>query len=383
MLVCYDTADGSGDAQRPLRVARHLAETLQVPAIIGPADSEVALQVITEVTTRAGAMIISPAATDPALASLPREGRAWRTVPSDELQFGAIAALYFMAIADLVQRGWMMADPRTAYVAPEGNEGHALAVGFLSSLLEEGRPPGFTYGAGEGSVDWAAKAREIAQAEPALLLAFGGMEFVTELLPRIEQQWGSAPKPYYLLTKRTLVRELLAEVEKNPDLGKRILGIGPGARNSAPFREFKTRFQLAFGQPAPLAEFAYDATYLLAYAIGATKVQRPTGALLDEAMRNMSCPTGNGVVAHPSMFLNSFRLAAQSDCLNFGGASGALDFDTARREAPGDLGLWCTGRDASGAPALRVIEQLYFDSTHQVYTNVESGALLPFCWATP
>jgi branched-chain amino acid transport system substrate-binding protein len=381
MLACDDTAADPASPQRPLQVARHLVDNLQVPAILGPADSKVAIQVITEVTTRADVLNMLPAATHPEIANFDRERRVWRTVPSDVVQVPALQALLYMIWSDLTARGWLSTE-RSAYVAREDNEGLALSLGFITGLPETDQPRGFLYDAEPGRVDWAAKADEIAGARPPLVFVFSSTEFVTELLPLIEQRWGDAPKPFYVLTKRALVPELLVQVEQNPDLGRRILGISPGARKSPLFEDFNTRFGLAFGKPGNLAEFAYDATYLLAYAIARSNVQRPTGIDLDEGMKSLSCTAGSSVQANPNTFVDGFRATARGGCVNFEGTSGPLDFDNDRGEALGDLGLWCADRDSSGKASFRVLDELYFDAKANKYMGV-TGEILPFCWATP
>jgi len=361
MLVCHDNRDDDQSKQRPINVARHLVENVQVPIIIGPSYSKITTDVTTEVTAPAGVLNISPSATDPAIAGIDEWGLIWRTVPSDLIQVDALAPLFLLAMDTLYKTGAIKADepPRVGYAVRQDSYGRGISDEFLGRFPEGGDRRSWGYNVGD-AIDWDKAAGEIVQFRPHLFLGFSTTEFVTELLPRIEQRWGSTlPQLHYLLPEGPRVDELLAEVKKKPDLAGRILGTAPGARRSRLFFGFRDRFQLAFRQePGNLAEFAYDAAYLFAYAVAGAKKQKPTGAELADALRRMSCPDKTLVEANPVNFLDGSRAAA-ADCVNFDGASGSLDFDNATGEAPSDIALWCPGQDVAGNPIFRVLDSYY------------------------
>lgn len=84
-------AGDSGDPGTGVAIqaaAQQVAQGAQ--AIIGPASSAVALEIIDDVTS-SGVVIMSPSSTSPALAEYPDDGLFFRVVPSDALQGVALA----------------------------------------------------------------------------------------------------------------------------------------------------------------------------------------------------------------------------------------------------------------------------------------------------
>lgn len=384
LLACHDTPDGPHTLERPLQVARHLVETVGVPAIIGPSKIPTrALDVITDITTPANVLTISPSATHPNLPSLEPGQLFWRTVPSDRIQVDAWRYLILGVVSSL----WESPDfpkgqnPRVVYVARADSYGAGLTELFREQLVFPSPPPTWTYNL-DKAIDWDRLADEIAQTRPELLFAFSTGEFATELLPRLEERLASAErKPYYLLLDGSRVEELTLAVDRNPELSARIMGTAPGVRTSARFDAFRRRFSDRFGrEPGNLAEFAYDAAYLLAYAVAGANKQQPSGVELGAALRTMSCPSGTRVLADPDAFADGFRAAARDGCVNFEGASGPLDFDNAAGEAPNVYGVWCAGPDEAGNafPSLRGLYYDY-DVKNQGVKGLNSGEFLPFC----
>src|SRR5262249_19701584 len=85
------------ESQDPVRAARHLVDEAGLPALLGPTFSGQVVSVATTVTLPAGALLVPPTATSPALTQLEDQGLLWRTVPSDALQGGTLVQL----VADL------------------------------------------------------------------------------------------------------------------------------------------------------------------------------------------------------------------------------------------------------------------------------------------
>src|SRR4029079_19470411 len=119
------------------------------------------------------------------------------------------------------------------------------------------------------------------------------------------------------------------------------------ARKSPLYTQFAGRFGSAFDHRAPgnLAEFAYDAAYLLFYAIAISGEAYPTGPELADALTKVTCKgdgsTDTTVKVGPTGFGGYFTTAASTQCIDFEGASGELDFDNQRGEATSDIAMWC------------------------------------------
>jgi branched-chain amino acid transport system substrate-binding protein len=391
MLVCHDSPDDLNTLQRPADVARHLVQ-LGVPAVIGPSKIPSGVtSVIIDILSAGGVLTLSPSATHVDIPSFEQNGLFWRTVPSDWWQAEAWRGLGLLVAADLWKRGVVpdTRSPKTVIVARSDDYGDSLSKSFTDNVFPKGAPPppGWPYEL-DAPVDWSAIAREIVHAEPEVVFAFSTNEFVTELLPRIEEGLDPAQtRPYYLLLDGTRVRELLDVIKENPALGPRILGTAPGLRTSPLFAGFRDRFERAFGQePGNLADAAYDATYLLAYAVANAKREYPTGRDLAPAMRAMSCRERTVVASSPDGLADSLRAAAQDDCVNFEGASGPLDFDNATGEARNHYAVWCAGPDSSAKLGFRNVVgsgglPVHYD--FQARNIVNMPAAVPFCPATP
>jgi ABC-type branched-subunit amino acid transport system substrate-binding protein len=384
LLVCQDAPDGPNTLDRPMRVARHLVTTVGVPAIIGPSKIPTSVvDVITEITAPGNVLTISPSATHPGIPKLETGQLFWRTVPSDQIQVDAWRYLIFGVVASLWENGIIPppAPARIVYVARADSYGAGIAKLFREQIVFPTPPPTWTYDL-EREIDWDELADEIAEARPDILFAFSTGEFATHLLPRLEQRLGSAErKPYYLLLEGNRVEELTVAIDANPELGARILGTAPGIRTSALFNAFQRRFSGTFREePGSLTEFAYDAAYLLAYAVAGAKKQQPSGVELATAMSALSCPNGTRVVADPSEFSDGLRAAAGDACVNFEGVSGPLDFDDTQGEAPNVYAVWCAGRDESGN-AFPSLDGLYYeyDKANEGVKGLNEGQSFPFC----
>jgi branched-chain amino acid transport system substrate-binding protein len=358
-----------------------------VPAIIGPSKIPAdGIDVVTQVTSPAGVLTLSPSATHPAIPDLENEGLFWRTVPSDAVYAEVWHQLSVLVTGKLLSdRSARPSDPLPTVASVERTDSYGASLSqIIRTKLKHERSPRFAYDLRK-PVPWDTLADDIIQARPLVLFAFSTSEFATELLPRIEQRWQSAvEKPYYLLFEGARVDALLATVDRNPELGSRILLTAPGARTAPLFAGFRDRYSGAFGGEAPgtLAEFAYDAAYLLAYGVARTGKQRPTGLELRDALQAMSCRGGTRVEASPQAFVAGSRAAARDACLDFEGSSGPLDFDNARGEADATYGVWCAGRRAFGLLRASQESGMYRDIGMSLLSGIQENEPMPLCSAS-
>ncbi len=72
--------------RQPYRAAKHLVDDVQVPAILGPAFSGVAINTAKQITIPSKVLLVSASATSPLITDLDDDGLVWRTCPSDALQ---------------------------------------------------------------------------------------------------------------------------------------------------------------------------------------------------------------------------------------------------------------------------------------------------------
>jgi branched-chain amino acid transport system substrate-binding protein len=366
MLVCEH-----GDA---LETARHLVEDVGVQAIVGPAFSTPTIQVLRDVAQPNGVLLLSASATSPVITELDDDGLMWRTAPSDEWQAEALKWV-LLEIERHLEDSDRVAPGRANIVLTQKGEAAGSGLVYLTTNtntkiegveLPPNIEPDRTLPYGDPENDWGPVHEELMLDPPDIVVALGTDEFVRNLLPLIEERWDEfplakgKPRPWYLLPEGDRTVALLAYAADHPELAERVIGTAPGARRyrgpdnrGAGFPGFAGRFRGRYQHdPGNLAEFAYDAVYLLAYAIANTQLANPAGADIARALRLMSCKdTGSRLLsADPIGAVRAISTAAAAGadgCLDFDGVSGPLDFDMQTGEARSDMGLWCLRQESS------------------------------------
>jgi branched-chain amino acid transport system substrate-binding protein len=389
MLVCEH-----GNA---VETARHLVEEVGVQAIIGPAFSTPTLEVARDVAQPNGVLVLSASATSPVITEVNDGGLLWRTSPSDEWQAEALKWVLAEIEEHLEEAG--IVEPGTANIVM-AQKGEAAGSGLVylatnTNTKIEGvelppdMDPDRTLPYGDPESDWDSVHDELMRSPPDIVVALGTDEFVRELLPRIEEQWDALargkPRPWYLMPEGDRTIQLLEYAAAHPEIAERVIGTAPGARRyrgpdnrSSGYPGFAGRFRSQYKHdPGNLAEFAYDAVYLLAYAFANTQVAHPTGGELAAALSLMSCKeAGSRVIAADPIgagrAISTAATAGSSGCLDFDGVSGPLDFDPRTGEARSDMGLWCLRQEAS---------EVVFEPLLGAYYSTETYSLDESAWA--
>jgi len=378
MLICDHASD-------PVRVARHLVNDANVPVIIGDSFSTPTLDMFDKVALPAGVLVLSPSATSPALTDHEDEGLLWRTSPSDVVQAETLKFLLVDVVDALHQTNDLAAgkSPKIAMPYKDDSAGRGLASGATTTNQDSAHPapvvnpglPDLYPDPDKETVNWQEHIQKILRYSPNIILAMGTGEFVSQMMQGIEDQWSlSEPRPWYLLPEGDRVTELQTLVAKNPGLhlNERILGTAPGARRSPLYSGFATRFRGAFDNrdPGNLAEFGYDAAYLVAYAIAIANKPSPVGRELASALQHVSCKDmgKTNVPVGPGDFSRYFTAAANQACIDFEGASGPLDFNPDTGEALSDIATWCMRPNSDGS--------FGFEPPLEGYYSVEAGGII-------
>jgi ABC-type branched-subunit amino acid transport system substrate-binding protein len=382
MLVCHDN-------ENERAVARHLAQQVRVPVIIGPSFSGVTIRITTDVTIPARVLALSPSATSPEISGLDDRGLVWRTAPSDEIQAEALAKLLQETEKALALGATVPL--RVAYTVRDDSYGKGISEAFIRKVLDlkiksnaqvqEFRAASYKPDGAETDESITdSVAQSVAEAEPHIVLGFGTNEFATKVLPKIEARLSAdAPRPRYLIPEGVRVTELVATVKARTDLKQRILGTAPGARQSQSFTAFSRTFLGQFKEtPGNLAEFAYDAAYLFAYATGISRKRSPTGSELALALKSVSCKDAGGLkITAGGAFNESFNNAVTKPCVDFEGASGPLDFNNDTGEAPSDIALWYLDASAS----FRALQHSYYNASDRKLVDPADATKAPCPWS--
>jgi ABC-type branched-subunit amino acid transport system substrate-binding protein len=367
LVECDDTVDSVVPAQ-------HLVDDLDVPAILGVASSSRVIEVATKVTIPKGVLLLTAAATSPAITSLPDKNLLWRTSPSDALQSLAIVdqlpALEAKYRADNAVPA--ATKIRIAFVYIDEAYGLGLYEAVTRAGQLNGKPIGdpanaglttaLSYPADPADLE-AVITKILGQSQrPNIIVGFGSTEVITKFLTPLESRWGAAPRPVYLFADAAQKTELLDAVAADNGLRKRIRGSVPAApRTSDNFKSFVFKYEGAFGGPAPSVfgmAGTYDGLFLLAYAVAAAGTRPLTG---DELQKGFARLVSGALVDVGGSSLNTgFQaLASPAGTFDFDGASGPLDFDLATGEARSNIDVWCIKKDGTGRPAFLPSGRLY------------------------
>ncbi|MEM9691776.1 MAG: ABC transporter substrate-binding protein [Myxococcota bacterium] len=354
----------------PLRTARHLAEDIQVPAIIGPVFSGITLEVIDEVTIPAGVVTISPSATSPALTTFQDQGLFWRTVPSDALQ--AIPIADQITALETIITATPEVNAGELKVA-NVRKGDAYGIGLTTELVDLVTFNGLSLNENSMNMDFESfeyddpSANEvdyqpivdgILRFEPNIISLLGTNETINNILVPVEAGWGSAVRPYYILPDGGQAEELLTAVDASPELASRIRGTAP-VQEGPNFSSFAFSFETATGNaPSVFTSTAYDATTLIAFALVAGEGASP-GFAVANGLTKLS--DGTRIDAGPAQLSTGFAALADGGTIDFVGASGDLDFDPETGEAQSNIDVWCVDPNAGSARFLST--GLVYDAT--------------------
>jgi branched-chain amino acid transport system substrate-binding protein len=374
LVECHDLDD-------PIGVANHLVKDVGVPAIIGPAFSSVLIDVATQVTIPSGILLMSASATSPAITSIPgKDGLVWRTAPSDAIQAvplaylasrtettvrmqQAIPAGYPIRVAMSVKGdayGMGLADAVTPQLTFNGIAATANGANFLRADYPD---PDTTQ-----NVDFASVVSEIVAQSPHIVIGLGTSEVVTKILEGVEASWPTGPtsqaRPHWILPdggRQTDLTEYIGNITNaaGEDLRKRIVGTVPGhdnALNDAFALRYEGEFRVA---PGTYSNNAYDAAYLLGYALIAAGQTPIDGAAIAGGLAK-TVPPGVSVDVGPDGLAVGVPALQGGMSIDFNGASGPLDFDLMTGDAPADISVWCVGRDAA-EDAEFIDSGLYYD----------------------
>ena len=354
VLLC----DDRGEPEVGVRAARHLVEVAGVPAIVGAAFSRVTTRVAQEVTIAGGTLLISPASTAVEISTLDDSDLVWRTIAPDSRQADAMAHFATWEVlqaAGVDQQGTpsqSTASVQVALVFPDDVYGNGLANSFeevlgssLETVLNFG-VPGMVLGANgldltvsshrylpgdAGSMSEAAVGA-IAQGPDVVLLS--GYDESTGLLDEFLAVEGVGSSTSFFLSDGLRSDDLFTALGNSAEAKPRLLfGTNPGGRlaSDSVWVDFRDRYSERWSEPIAelhnYVENAYDATYLLAYALAGVSGSQPTGAEMAAVLGQLQGGGNTTLLVGESDALRAFNAFASGEQLLLRGASGDISFN--------------------------------------------------------
>jgi branched-chain amino acid transport system substrate-binding protein len=347
------------------RAAGHLVNDLQVPAIVGPNLSQDVLDLTTNLTAKAGTLMITPTSVASPIADLPDNDLTWRLVPSDTQRAALMIAQLNQMEADIRAALPGQPSPRPVRMAiiyrndalGQGSFNAMSAIVFNGAALSAPINANATTGAVRikaynPTAPEPAIASEIAAFAPDIVALFGTAESITKEMTPLEanlQADGGATKPQYMLIDSNKVKEvtdlITARNGVDPGLRSRIRGTGLISEGTSAqvFTQFNLAYAQRYGAPASVSSMgpSYDATYAIAYALASKREQPVTGANIAAGFRKLS---GGATVINigSQRILAAYQALTAGDNIQAIGTFGALEWD-AKGDFFGTIEMWCVG----------------------------------------
>lgn len=343
-----------------VRATRHLVDVVKVPAIVGPNTSQDTLDVSNKVTIAAGVAVLSPTAVAASISDLLDNDLTWLMIPSDDQR----AELMKRQINDVeatlrVERGRPSIKLSIIY------RNDALGTGTrtsLDKLVFNGKPLADPSNGAYVHVvpydfkqaDQAKIVEDEAKFAPDIVVAAGTAESITKVLTPLERAWdANNPRPYYFIIDPSKGPELLAAVEGDDDLRRRVRGTGtkPAAESESVANAFNLDYKAHYGEvpTASGAGTSYDAAYAIAYALAATKDLEPSGANIAKGLRKLKGGSARVTTGTQDLLLAFQQLASGNSITAFGTAC-PLDWDANGTVNGGTIDMWCIARGGDGKP---------------------------------
>jgi ABC-type branched-subunit amino acid transport system substrate-binding protein len=375
--VVFITCD---DSKEPLVAARHLAEDIGVPAILGPSFSGVTIDVSTGVTIRNGVLLISGSATSVRITTLDDQNLVWRTAPPDTFQAKMFVQLYPRVVADLFASAGLGADvPQKVGIVFKGDAaGEGLSTDIQRELLLNGLPAtdpsnrdnyiNFDYGLTEGDPPprYQEAVTQLLALQPHVIFAMGTAEAIGNVMVPVERDWpaGLPYRPRWMFNDGAVVKDVWEAVGRNDDLRRRVLLGRPGTIGPR-FQEFSAAFRSRpndmRSSPEVLgAATGYDAIFMLVFALS-TLDNEPTGAQIAEKFKLMVTSEGTPLQTGPSDLSKGFAELKAGRLINLQGVSGPLDLDLTTGEGPSDIQTLCMP-SKNGLAVEALASGLFFDA---------------------
>lgn len=338
---------GDERRQRVRAVTDYLAGTLGVPYVVGPNTSTDSLTAINHVVAqRYPTVLISPAATSPALTTEPDRldssdphGLLWRTSPSDVVQ-GRVLATDVIGLYPTVEPTIDL----LAVVYLDDSYGLGLANEIQLAWGVE-RTSLFPFGAG---VDWdeLVAAIELQGPHAIVMVAIDPADTLGFI-----QAMAGAPvlstSNLYLTDGSKDEAQLLdpsLETEVRDILFNQVVGTAPAAPSGAEYNLFRAAYEKEFSADPSGFSFvanAYDAAYVGAAGVVYAASVDPLydGRTVAAGLARLT--TGATVALGPGGWgAIKSALTSEPRTVDVVGVSGPLDFDPIVGEAPAPIEVW-------------------------------------------
>jgi ABC-type branched-subunit amino acid transport system substrate-binding protein len=347
------------DAHDPLRAARHLADDVRVPAIVGFSRSKEVLDLAAAVFNprHVVAFASNTASMLSEITPPPGEPRmVWRTTLSATTRASVMTALVSEVIepelrAHVLKKGEPV---RVAFLGFGNPTGMSISDAFAASLRFNGK------GVADNGKDFLSLSRddERPMADDLTrfvreLVAFGPnivLDMATdgELVPALEGAWKGPNRPRYV--SGGYGDDFWGDSVTDPTLGRRVLDVEPGLNDTANTK-FDLRYDAVYDPTTSPTHSKtggpYDAFYALAYAMVALGDAPITGSAIARSLSRIGGP-GERVDVGPGGIFAATSALARGEKIDLEGTMTSLDFDPATGDPTVSFTVLCAKRLKGG-----------------------------------
>jgi hypothetical protein len=365
------------DRINPTRAAKHLAEEVKVPAVIGFGDGAEAMDLVTHVFLPDRTLVVDSRTVSPFLSAVAMPSGAprllWRTDPSSRVFADAARAVVEQVVVPALSERHTRAGAggvvRLAIVKGSSMDTSADVDYVLDRLTLNGadfahnqdnvkvfeiarREPSL----GSAQAQYAKVTADLIAFRPQIVLADQSWPGIwTTVGPALESAVGSAAAPWYVLVS-ALTEPALLNFAREGDRRQRIFGVEFDYKTPSMAR-FLQHYSESFADeisPASAPTTSYDAAYFVAMAAAALGDEPITGESLGRAASRLQ-PPGTKVSLGPSAILDAVNVLRAGKNVDLVGASGG-DFAMETGDARIDLVVDCLPTGLPGEATKRGVD---------------------------
>ena len=297
ILACNGNAtegDPSGGFAASLdRSMDHLIK-LHVPGVLSSLEAADLKRVFEEKGRDAKMFFMSSQESDSSLNTLLDSGLVWQVLPGGTSLAKAYKPVVDRTLAFLQSKGSLTGTARIAQVTTP--DIHLLAD--MSAIVQSDPPDGIVFNGmsvlenlrnfnfrgfttpstiADGMADLSEQVNSLLEFKPHIIISTGTTEFLTKIVPALEQQWDSRAAgqahPFYILSpyqyNRSQTTSLLTSF---PTVQQRLIGLNaPAATNNTLYSQYLSAFTQAYPSVVNYEGYEnfYDSAYYLLYAASA------------------------------------------------------------------------------------------------------------------
>jgi branched-chain amino acid transport system substrate-binding protein len=310
-LVMVQGDSTCADATAASNAADRMVNAEKVTALVGPLCSGETIAAANSAAIPGGVVIVSPAATSPALTTIDDKDLLFRTTPSDAYSGETLAKL-------LKDKG----HDNIAVTYVNNDYGKGFAEALKASFEELGGTVAANEAHEDGKADYRAEIGSLASSGAEMLVVLAYVDGSGQTIVRQALEGGDFTK---FAGGDGMVGDSLVtaigEGKLDGFIGTKI------GRSETPGTAMYADLAKAAGldPAASFAPQAYDAAFLLALAIQKNGKDGREG--VSKALREVA--TGPGETIYPGEWEKAVKLLAEGKDINYEGASGSHEFDEA------------------------------------------------------